>query len=344
MKVQSLVLLGSILFIKLMAAVEDDRGHSALEQPQTTQMPIIPQNMLLEPTYPDSPLGVDVTVDALFWQQMSADFQFATKGATVIIDRGAFAGVTQQPVFGIDWGFRVALGYQLMDDLWRIEANYTWMHFNGNMKVSAYANETITDLLNITSHYLHPTRIDHHTTLHYSNLDIVLKRAYKFAEYVSIEPLFGIEVEWLRVKQVNKDSGGNLFALYGASDYKVDLMQKQATIGPIAGLHTLWDVGFNCFLSGNIDFALTTGRNHSTEVESNTINPIIANAISIVHRNQLHMQTFLGVIYNQTIQDSITFGGKVGWELLLLKNALLYGPSAADLAAQGGTMGLWILF
>lgn len=186
--------------------------------------------------------GADLfmTAEALVFKfsQDARPYAFSTNSITDVVTTHTAWGDYQ-------WGFRVAGGYNLSHDKWDLVATYT--RFSNTMTHTLY--DTATTTLGSIPDAVTSSNISSITNswkINYNLLDVEQGRQFFVSKYLRLRPKFGLRNLWLWNKQqvttnyrAFRDGDSNARASFWG-------------MGVLAGLDTVWTLGKDFSIYGNI--------------------------------------------------------------------------------------------
>lgn len=268
-------------------------------------------------------------------------------------------GKIKHPKQGMDWGYRLGLGYVPPHDGW--DVNLTWTHFNSSSQGCDHEEDCDDCTCECAPNGFLPTYIlpcnncncaecpivsDACGKLHVKldTLDLELGREFFVSKWLTLRPHIGGRAVQIRQNYkveyrgavgsgCGAAAGVDIFVPSSASELEFDMHQKFRGIGPRAGLNTSWFFARDWSLYGNMAISALWGSfrlNESAEYESETeVGPCgcesdVCEGFDVKDKyNSLKFVTdlALGLAWDHGFSDDTWFlGFNVGWEHHLYVN------------------------
>ena len=201
------------------------------------------------------------------------------------------------------WGFRVAGGYNIAHDKWDLVATYT--RFSNSMShtikdtadstlytyAGGFYDQAVTALSSVTNKW----------KINYNVLDVEQGRQFFVSKFLRLRPKFGLRNLWLSNSQT-------IYATTGTSletNYSTNSRQNFWGMGVLAGLDTVWTLGQNFSIYGNVGLAGLFGY-VNPKMDVNTLSGTVdSNQYRTHHRSQTkaNLDLAIGLRWDRNFSD-----------------------------------------
>ena len=168
-----------------------------------------------------------------------------------------FQDQVREPIFDLDVGLRVGLGYQLEHDNWMASVSFEWLSSKGRYDHSAVGNELIFPY-EVTSPFYGAAKLNFNSvnsklTVDYYLLDFILAKGVYFTSKFSFEPFAGVKVAWINY------TGQHVYGVVQSGSIPENsVFQRNNSvetwgIGPEVGVNAFYELigGWSIFSSTN---------------------------------------------------------------------------------------------
>lgn len=281
-----------------------------------------------------------MTAEALAFKfsQDAAPYAFQTLSTTP-------ANVTTYAAWGdYQWGFRVAGGYNICHDKWDIVATYTrfsntmthTVNDNATSALTSIPENSSTGVLSMTNSW----------KINYNLLDVEQGRQFFVSKYLRLRPKFGLRNLWLWNKQQVTTN------IAGILDGNLNARASFWGMGVLAGLDTVWTLGKDFSIYGNIAASGLFGSvNPKTDYQASSSTTTLTYRTHSRAQTKANLDLAIGVRWDKNFSDDrfhISFNA--GFEQHIYFNmaqnfftAASYqndsGASGRDLALSGFAFG-----
>ncbi len=285
--------------------------------------------------------------DVFIWQASESDLGYAVKnnyGTTYVND-----GKTLKPYFSWDWGFKLALGSNMLHDGW--DLFFQWTRFytlNSEHGVSAepggtlyptYANAALATNGStpgpIQSGFQAASA---YWKLRLNLLDLELGREYYVSKWLTLRPHAGLRSAWLRQRYNINYNNGTIDSVPG-QDISVRMRNNFWGLGLRGGLDDRWLLGGGLSAFGNFATALLLGHFKIQQFETLASVPPVATRLHVEEwfkAARVSMDMAAGLRYEDFFcHDHYRLMFQLAWEqhLFFNQNQLMKFPTSAGAAA-----------
>jgi hypothetical protein len=311
--------------------------------------PVCPPTVCVNPcVVPNHCNDVFVEADFLYWYAKQNGNQYASTGTALTVpgtlDPNTLTvppeieskGKIRTPDFGMDPGFKLALGINLDHGKWDLLSEYTFFYSSAHDSVAS--GNSNTGILPLFSYIANNSILSHATfasvvgatgyvsgasanwNLHFNTILLELGRMINPFPFLSVRPHFGLEGTWQKQ---------NLNAYYTVSsiatggfigENKVSFEQSSWGIGPRLGLDTVWGCWKHVGLFANVAAsALWSGfdaeaKSYDTQPLGGYANRLIADQENNTHSIVPVLQMEIGGQFDWVFCNQYRFLMQAGWE------------------------------
>lgn len=199
---------------------------------------------------------------------------------------------TKGDIYTVDsqwnWGFKVALGYNINHDGWESNLSYTNFMGRGSDKAKTGCNDSIIPVCatysitsTINSAFLFCTEAKSHTELYFRTLFWDIARDFFVSDCLSIRPFTALQAAWITTRQNTHYTGGTPVAnrMLGLNNDFVRVKEncRFSGLGPVMGFSANWHMGRGISLFNEFTIGMLYGKfhiSHSEKYSANTLSKI----------------------------------------------------------------------
>ncbi|OGN62432.1 MAG: hypothetical protein A3F09_04955 [Chlamydiae bacterium RIFCSPHIGHO2_12_FULL_49_11] len=176
-------------------------------------------------------------------------------------------GSVLRPKFNLDWGLDVGLGYYLMHDDWKVQAQFDWLQSSGSI------NQTVSTAIVPYGQWVDQIiggndgtdfdGLSNSMKVKYYDLIVRLSRSSYFSQWLAFEAGWGLKSTWIDYTSTSRFTGGSIDTL------AAELVRTQSSdfwgMGPMVLVDTKWALPKGFSLFGNFNAAILFGRTNAQD-------------------------------------------------------------------------------